>query len=116
VKRRFRLTRSTDFKRVRRSGKSYAHPFIVLYALRSNHPVTRVGVTAGKTVGNAVHRNRAKRLLRVAMNDLLPQVTTAADLMLIARPPLVTSSLDQTRGALLGLLKRAGLLSTNHVD
>jgi hypothetical protein len=29
---------------------------------------------------------------------------------------LVTSSLDQTRGALLGLLKRAGLLSTNHVD
>ena len=114
MKRRFRLTRSTDFKRVRRSGKSYAHPLIVLYALRSDHPVTRVGVTAGMTVGNAVRRNRAKRLLRAAMSKLISAVVPGSDLMLIARSPLADSNLDHTHAALLGLLKRAKLLSTTH--
>lgn len=114
MKRRFRLTRSTDFKRVRRSGKSYAHPLIVLYVLRSEHPVTRVGVTAGITVGNAVRRNRAKRLLRAAMNALLPVTVPGSDLMLIARSPLADSNLEQTRVALSSLLQRAGLLSLSH--
>lgn len=114
MKRRFRLTRSTDFKRVRRSGKSYAHPLIVLYALRSEHQATRVGVTAGITVGNAVRRNRAKRLLRAAMNTLYPVTAPGSDLMLIARSPLAESNLEQTCVALLGLLKRAGLLSPTY--
>jgi ribonuclease P protein component len=57
VKRRFRLTRSTDFKRVRSSGKSYAHPLVVLYALPSDQPHMRIGVAASKAVGNAVQRN-----------------------------------------------------------
>jgi ribonuclease P protein component len=111
VKRRFRLTRSTDFKRVRRFGKSYAHPLIVLYVLKSEHPATRVGVAAGNTVGNAVRRNRAKRLLRAAMSTLLPVTAPGSDLMLIARSPLAESNLDQTCAALSSLLKRAGLLS-----
>ncbi len=114
MKRRFRLTRSTDFKRVRRSGKSYAHPLVVLYALKSDEPNVRVGVSAGLAVGNAVKRNRAKRLLRAAMNELLPQTIPGSDLMLIARAPLPESNLEQTREALSVLLKRAGLLSPSH--
>ena len=83
MKRRFRLTRSTDFKRVRRSGKSYAHPLVVLYALKSDQAGVRVGVSAGLAVGNAVKRNRAKRLLRAAMNELItadsPGIRPAVD-------------------------------------
>ena len=114
MKRRFRLTRSTDFKRVRRSGKSYAHPLVVLYALKSDQAGVRVGVRAGLAVGNAVKRNRAKRLLRAAMNDLILQTTDGSDLLLIARSPLPKSDLHQTRGALANLLKRAGLLTQTH--
>ena len=111
VKRRFRLTRSTDFKRVRRAGKSYAHPLVVLYTLESEEPIVRVGVSAGLPVGDAVRRNRAKRLLRAAMNELLPRTAPGSDLLLIARSPLPESNLQQTREALAGLLERAGLLS-----
>jgi ribonuclease P protein component len=111
VKRRFRLTRSTDFKRVRRSGRSFAHPLVVLYADKSPAPEVRVGVSAGLAVGNAVKRNRAKRLLRAAMNDLLPQVLPGSDLLLIARAPLPASDFQQTRQALFSVLKRAGLIS-----
>ncbi len=114
MKRRFRLTRSTDFKRVRRSGKSYAHPLVVLYALKSDQAGVRVGVSAGLAVGNAVKRNRAKRLLRAAMSELLPETVPGSDLLLIARSPLPASDVQQTRAALSSVLERAGLLSQNH--
>ena len=74
----------------------------------------RVGVSAGLALGNAVKRNRAKRLLRAAMTELLPQTVLGSDLLLIARSPLPESDLHQTRAALSNLLERAGLLSQTH--
>ncbi|MEW5939362.1 MAG: ribonuclease P protein component [Chloroflexota bacterium] len=112
MQRKFRLTRSTDFKRVRRFGKSYAHPLVVLIAQSSDQPHIRVGIAAGKTVGLAVKRNRAKRLLRAAMQRLLPDLAPGSDLLLIARPPLVASTLEEVRAALTALLRRAGLLKS----
>ncbi len=114
MKRRFRLTRSIDIKRVRRSGKSFAHPLLVLYVMKADHPVTRVGVTAGVTAGNAVQRNRAKRLLRAAMSDLMPSTLPEYDLMLIARAPLPEAKLEAVRSALTNVLQRAGLLSPTY--
>jgi ribonuclease P protein component len=114
VKRAFRLTRSTDIKRVRRFGKSYAHPLVVLYVLRSDALVSQVAVSAGLAVGNAVKRNRAKRLLRAAMNDLLPLIVPGVNLLLIARSPLPAANVQQTYEALSNLMQRAGLLSQAH--
>ena len=120
MQRGFRLTRSEDFKRVRRDGKSYAHPLVVLIALNSeknNQPRVRVGVAAGKSVGTAVHRNRAKRLLREAMRTLLPSITSIAsgsDLILIARPALAAASFIEVREALQTLLQRAKLIPARH--
>ena len=117
MQRSFRLTRSEDFKRVRRDGKSYAHPLVVLITLNSENndqPRVRVGVAAGKSVGSAVYRNRAKRLLREAMRTLLPSIASIAsslDLILIARPALASASLTDVREALLHLLQRAKLLT-----
>lgn len=117
MQRKFRLTRSEDFKRVRRSGKSYAHPLVVLIVKSHDkrgspvdQPRVKVGVAAGRTVGTAVYRNRAKRLLREAMRPLIPNITSGLDLILIARPGLTSASLEETRQALLTLLQRAQIL------
>lgn len=110
MKRNFRLTRSIDFKRVRNAGKSYAHPLVVLVASPSTEETLKVGVTAGRSVGGAVERNRAKRLLREAMRLLIPGVRTGWDLILIARKPLATASFDQVQATLLQLMQRAKLL------
>ena len=125
MQRRFRLTRSDDFKRVRRSGKSYAHPLVVLIVKKSDHPQVRVGVAAGRTVGTAVIRNRAKRLLREAVRTMIPNIAvqngsvsqdsaSSLDLILIARAGLATASLEDTRQALQNLLKRAQILTPVH--
>jgi ribonuclease P protein component len=114
VKRRFRLTRSTDIKRVRRSGKSYAHPLVIMYMQKSDTSETHIGVSAGLAVGNAVKRNRAKRLLRAAMNDFMPIINPGFNLLLIARQPLPAANVQQTRIALASLLKRADLLSQTY--
>ena len=111
MQRKFRLTRSTDFKRVRRTGKSYAHPFVVLVVQASEAPKVRVGVTAGRSVGGAVQRNRAKRLLREAIRPLLPDLLPGWDLILIARKALPAESVQDIRQALTGLLRRAEIIS-----
>jgi len=110
VQRNFRLTRSDDFKRVRQSGKSYAHPLVVLVTRAAELPRVRIGVTAGRTVGNAVHRNRAKRLLREALRPTLKDLPAGWDLILIARQGMAGATLEETRMALASLFRRAGLI------
>ncbi len=111
MQRNFRLTRSTDFKRVRHKGKSYAHPLLVLIETSNQETLTRIGVAAGKSVGNAVKRNRAKRLIRAAARDLYPQIHSGHDLVLIAREPIIQVKMPLVRDALHQLLQRADLLN-----
>jgi ribonuclease P protein component len=110
MQRRYRLTRSEDFQKVRRSGKSYAHPLLVLVVRANDGREVRVGIAAGRAVGSAVKRNRAKRLLRAAMQFFVDSLPGGWDLVLIARPPLTSSTFLEVRSALQGLLGRAQLL------
>lgn len=109
MQRRFRLTRSTDFKRVRNSGKSFAHPLVVLITLTSEEPGLRVGVAASRSLGSAVQRNRAKRLLREAIRPEIPLLSDGRDLVLIARQPLLQAEFTEIKAAIAGLLRRAKL-------
>jgi len=113
LKRKFRLTSPTDFKRVRRYGKSYAHPLIVLVALPNEETQSRFGVAVGRTLGNAVKRNRVKRTLREALRPMLPAITPGWDVILIARRPIAEATFDEVQQAVIQLLKRVGLLEEN---
>ncbi len=108
---RFRLTRSEDFKRVRRSGKSYAHPLLVLIVQACDEGQLHVGVTASRGLGTAVKRNRAKRLLREALREILPSLAPGRDILLVARPPILSCKSPEVREALLTLVRRADLVA-----
>jgi len=111
VKRKFRLRKSTEFQRVRRYGSSYAHPLIVLVVLPNDQEFSRIGIAAGRSLGNAVHRNRAKRLMRAALQPLFQRVAPGWDIILIARQPLLGASFPQIQSALSELSSRAKILS-----
>ena len=114
MKRNFRLTRSTDFKRVRNLGKSYSHPLVVLVATQSEHETTRIGVAAARALGGAVERNRAKRILRETARSWLPVLQAGWDCILIARQPLLRASFTDVQSAVSQLLNRAKLVKIEH--
>jgi ribonuclease P protein component len=109
VNRNFRLTRSPDFKRVRRFGRSYAHPLIVLIVMSNEIKATRIGIAASSSVGKAVDRNRAKRLLREAVRPMTLLITPGMDLVLLARAPVRNASYEDVLTAVKMLVDRAGL-------
>jgi len=70
-----------------------------------------VGITASRKVGNAVERNRARRLLREAARNLYRDVAGGWDLVLVARTPVTAARESEVRTVLGVLLQRADLLS-----
>ena len=110
MKRRFRLTRSTDYKRVRRLGKSYAHPLIVLIALPNDAGELRIGVTASHAIGNAVQRNRVRRRLKACFDEFLPDMCSGWNLVAVARRPIVNAAYREIRSGIARMLEQAGLM------
>ena len=104
------ICRNNDFRRIYARGKSYVSPLVVVYALKNRTKNVRVGITTSKKVGNAVQRNRSRRVIREAFRALAPRVRPGFDLVLVARgkTPYVKST--EVRRQLERQLQAAGLL------
>ena len=111
MNRKHRLTSSADFKRVRRTGKPMAHPLFVIITAPNQVGETRYGVMAGKAVGNAVQRNRAKRRLRAALRSWVDRVTPGWDVICVARAALIQAEWGEIQQALRTSFRRAGILA-----
>jgi len=111
MKREFRLTRSLDYKRVRRTGRSFAHPLLVLLVAPAQDKLgLKIGITTGRSVGKAVDRNRAKRRLKALADNYLPTIQPGWDIIIIARQPVVNAPFESIRQVLEVQLKRSGIL------
>lgn len=95
---------------MRREGRSWAHPLLVLCALPNDLPHSRFGFSVSHWVGNAVVRNRAKRLMREATRLRQRDIQEGWDFVFIARNPIREVNFEQVDQAVGQLLRRAGLL------
>lgn len=107
---RYRLRRSADLEKVRQSGRSWRHPLAILATGENGLDVSRFAFIASRRVGNAVQRNRAKRLLREAVYQHLPEIKLGWDCIFIARAPLPQATFAEVDTAVFQLFRRAKLL------
>jgi ribonuclease P protein component len=114
-RRRRRLSRSGEFERVYREGRSHANRHLVLYAFpRSDQDgEPRLGISVGRKLGGAVERNRVKRLLRDAFWNTAEELGGSHDFVIVARPDARVlaeeEGADGIERALRDVLAEAGL-------
>ena len=117
-----RLSRSEDFARVYRAGRSVANKYLVLYyferlesALPEAGTAPRVGFSVSKRLGTAVDRNRVKRVLREVFRANDQNLKGSMDFVLIARAPIVelleTGGSKAVETKMLEIFSKASLLS-----
>lgn len=79
------LKENKDFRRLYYRGKSEASPVLVTYVMKNRLGFTRVGITSGKKIGNAVKRNRARRVIRASFSQCEDRLTGSFDIVFVAR-------------------------------
>lgn len=109
MNRKYRLRKTETIKRVRRLGKSLAHPLIVLSKHPNSDDITRFGIIAGKSIGLAVNRNRKKRQLREILREAQPSIKPGWDIIILLRRPSGDATYKELKTAVESLLRRAVL-------
>jgi ribonuclease P protein component len=92
---RHRVRKRSDFRRIQETGRRIVSPgfiFLVQRSVTANGP--RIGITASRRVGNAVQRNRAKRLVREAFRVTRAFWPEAAEVVIIVRRAVGKQKLD----------------------
>ena len=69
-------------------GKSIVTPSVVIYYSKNRTGQLRLGITTSKKIGNAVKRNRARRIIREAFRTISPYLRRGYDYILVARHPI----------------------------
>ena len=100
------LKKNKDYRKVYNRGKSVADRQMVLYFLKNNEELCRFGFTVSKKVGNAVIRNRIRRLFREACRLNAQKFPWGFDFVLLARRQSVGLKYQQVEDSLLKLLTR----------
>jgi ribonuclease P protein component len=104
------LSRPQDFAAFQGSGTSRSHPLLTARFRRTDLETTRFGLSTGRALGGAVVRNRVRRRIREALRVMAPSFQPGWDVLIIARPAIVSADHEALVGALRRTLGKGGVL------
>jgi len=76
--------------------------------------ISRYAIAAGRSIGNAVSRNRVKRRLRSSLDIILTSIRPGWDLIIYGRQPLLSAKYNEIRLAMNEILQKADLLISGY--
>ncbi|MCG9966850.1 ribonuclease P protein component [Pelotomaculum terephthalicicum JT] len=100
-----KIKKNKDYRKVYSCGKSVADRYLVLFFWVNNLETSRFGFTASKKIGNAVVRNRVRRLFKEVCRLNINKFPVGFDYVLLARNAIVGRKYQQVEESLLKLLK-----------
>ena len=106
-----KLKQNSDFRRAYYRSKPSVDPALVTYVTKNRAGICRVGITATKKIGNAVTRNRARRVITAAYRSLAHEVVPGGyDIVFVARTKTADMKSTAVAGVMKKHLKKSGLI------
>jgi ribonuclease P protein component len=106
----YRLAKREDFNKVYRYGKSAAnHQFVLYYLPQPKLEYFRLGVSVSKKIGNAVIRNRIRRMMKEIIRLKKEHLESQFDYILIARKPCAEMDYHAMEKSILHVVRKASL-------
>jgi ribonuclease P protein component len=107
-----RIRKKTDFSALYSRGRRYRGKYFSLIYVSNSLGFTRVGVVAGKKVGNAVVRNKAKRRMRELVRRNKTVFKVPVDIVIVAKQEMTDVSWRKLRDEFFYALEASGLKSS----
>ncbi len=105
----YSLKRHKEFRYTYARGRAQSLPLFTLVYVKSRNETVRIGFSVSKRIGNAVHRNRAKRRMRAGLTPMLPHIAGGFNVIFVAKPDVLEAPFSELQKQMETLLRRAGL-------
>lgn len=111
----YRLAKREDFNKVYRLGQSVANrQFVLYYKVQPDVEHFKLGISVSKKIGNAVVRNRMRRMIKEIVRIHANRITNHLHLVIIVRKPSVTMDYQNLEKSILHILRKTKLLDHNN--
>lgn len=117
VERKYRLKKQQDFNRVYNRGKSFSNrELVVYYNYNKEIPKQRLGISVSKKVGNAVVRNRIRRIIKEVVRQLQRdnRLKSNIDIIIIARQPTAKMQYQDFKRSIIDLFYKSSIVIRNN--